>query len=320
MELDSTEDATIRQYLLGGLTVDVRESIEERLLTDAAFLERLEVAEDDLIDDFLRGGLSADDHTRFRQHFLCTTERRERIRFAEIFREYVATATTVELPQEAAMSAIGGRRQTVLTWALAASLLLAAAVAVWSYVRVSRLQGELDRLRASQSATGIDGELRLQIEEVRTQSERLREELLREQQSRAGLEAEVERLKARATPDQRRTRQVPDVLASLTLLPGLARGGGGTPSVTLRPDSGRIRLRLELTSNEYETYRAEIRTDDGMVWSRQDLRPGANGERIDVSVPARLLRHGDYELELTGRVPDGTFETVGRYYFRTVRR
>jgi hypothetical protein len=53
-----------------------------------------------------------------------------------------------------------------------------------------------------------------------------------------------------------------------------------------------------------------------------DLKPaGAEGERsVVVTVPARLLADGYYQIQLTGRSPDGTPKEIYNYYFRVTHQ
>jgi hypothetical protein len=39
-----------------------------------------------------------------------------------------------------------------------------------------------------------------------------------------------------------------------------------------------------------------------------------------MSLPARILAPGDYELRLKGYASDGTLEETGNYYYFSVRR
>src|SRR5437773_3861187 len=94
MNLDN--DSMIKQYLLGELTEEGQQQIEERLLRDGDYFEHLQLCEDELVDEYVRGGLPPDEQRRFDNHFLSTPERHEKLRFARALRRYVSAAGEAE--------------------------------------------------------------------------------------------------------------------------------------------------------------------------------------------------------------------------------
>jgi tetratricopeptide (TPR) repeat protein len=84
------EEEAIKQYLLGRLPEDEKTRLEERLLTDDDFFERLNLAEDELIDEYLAGELDAENRQRFDKHFLAAPERQRKVRFSMALRKYVS--------------------------------------------------------------------------------------------------------------------------------------------------------------------------------------------------------------------------------------
>ena len=101
----------IRDYLLGGLPQDAQRRVEERLLTEEAFMDELTLAEEELIDDYVGERLSARERADFERHFLSTEERRRQLRFARALGRYAdaAHATKSGAPSAArAPEATGG--------------------------------------------------------------------------------------------------------------------------------------------------------------------------------------------------------------------
>ena len=82
----------IRRYLLGTLSEESRRGVEERLMTEEAFLEELTLAEGELIDDYVAGRLSPDERAAFERHFLSTEQRREQLRFTRAVGRYASAA------------------------------------------------------------------------------------------------------------------------------------------------------------------------------------------------------------------------------------
>lgn len=105
-----------------------------------------------------------------------------------------------------------------------------------------------------------------------------------------------------------------------TLTPGLVRGEGDErTNVVLPADVDSLQLNLDLTSDEYPSYRAElIASDAGSVFLKEDLRSEtvAGRKTIDFTVPAKLLKRNDYRVRLSGRTAAGSYEPLSSYTFR----
>jgi hypothetical protein len=84
------EDDLFRRYILRELADEEQQRIEERLMTDDAFFERLKISEDELVDEYLAGVLPKSDRERFELFFLTTPEGRQRVSFNTVFNKYVA--------------------------------------------------------------------------------------------------------------------------------------------------------------------------------------------------------------------------------------
>ena len=81
-----TERKLIRQYLLGALDEERQGRLEERLLADEVFLEKVSQAENEVVYDYLSGALSERENERFENHFLVTPERRQKLKFFKALR------------------------------------------------------------------------------------------------------------------------------------------------------------------------------------------------------------------------------------------
>ena len=93
MSLNRNDVILIRQYLLGQLAEEEQQAIEQRLLTEDALFEELEVTEDELCDEYVADELTPVDRKQFEQYFLSTPERQGELKFAAGLREYVAKKT-----------------------------------------------------------------------------------------------------------------------------------------------------------------------------------------------------------------------------------
>ena len=92
MTLHAEYAKELRQYLLGDLTGEAQQRVEQRLLAEPDFLDELLLGEEELIDDYVRESLPDDDRLKFERHFLSTPERRRQLSFARALGRYVSNA------------------------------------------------------------------------------------------------------------------------------------------------------------------------------------------------------------------------------------
>jgi hypothetical protein len=78
----------LRDYLLGTLSEDIQQEVEESLFTNASLLDEMILEEEVLIEDYLDDDLTENERRRFEQHFLSTPERHEKLKFALAFNRY----------------------------------------------------------------------------------------------------------------------------------------------------------------------------------------------------------------------------------------
>ncbi len=101
MNHETYNEETIRSFLLGRLSTAKEEEIEIRLLGDPELQAAAEAAEYDLIDDYVRGDLAGYESVLFERNFLISSERREKLRAAYIFKNSTEAAEKEPIPNEA---------------------------------------------------------------------------------------------------------------------------------------------------------------------------------------------------------------------------
>ena len=319
MNLDN--DSMIKQYLLGELTEEGQQQIEERLLRDGDYFEHLQLCEDELVDEYVRGGLPPDEQRRFDNHFLSTPERHEKLRFARALRRYVSAAveaepaTTARSARSQLLSASLRGRLPVMAYSLAAALLLVLGGTV--IFRNWQLQNQLAQIRSQQSA-GLrsERELQRQLQEQRAGYMELVKELQHEKDQRAMLERNV----SPSIPSNQ-DRLAP--IISLVLTPGLLRGEETTKKALVPSGATLIRLELHFPANDYRSWRATLHNAEGAELSRQSLlkaRSTGGGGIVVMDLPAEAIPGGDYYVKLSGTAGSGEFEDIGKYYFRVTKK
>jgi hypothetical protein len=116
------------------------------------------------------------------------------------------------------------------------------------------------------------------------------------------------------------SREGPRRPLAVALSPSGVREGGVLTRLTVAPGTDEVQLRLPLPADEYQTYRAELRTAEGpTVTTVDDLSAETlDGARVVVfRIDPSMLPPGDYELRLGG---GGAHEPVARYPFRVLPR
>jgi len=327
MSANSNEETLIARYLLGELPEEQQVEIEDRAFSDKEYLASITAVENDLIDEYVRGELAADDRRRFESRFLASAERRKRVEFARALRIAVSEAAGPEkkMVQPAprwtwreSLYAFFSGLNPAARLAFVAAAILVVTGAAWLFVETQRLRRQVTQLQAeNQSRQNLQQALELE----RKRSEELNARLDQEKQQREQTDESLRQLTE--TPEAT-TPPPPPVIASFTLLPGLSRGGGENPNFVLSNDARLVRLHIGIDPEEqYKSFAVDLRTVAGRpVWNRENLaaRAGRGPRAVGLTLPATVLKSGEYELRLRGLTEGGGSEDVGFYYFNVRKR
>jgi anti-sigma-K factor RskA len=316
----------ISRYLLGELPEEQQVEIEDRAFSDREYLASITAVENDLIDEYVRGELSADARQRFESRFLASAERRKRVEFAKALRTVVSESSTnkkLDQPattwswRESLNAFINGLNPATRLAFVAATILVVVGVA-WLFVATLRLRSQVTQLQAEKQS---GQNLQQALDAERKRNEELNARLNEEKQQREQTDESLRQLTE--TPEAKNPA-APPVIASLTLLPGLSRGGGEKPNLDLSNDARVVRLNIGIDPEEqYKTFAVELRTLAGRhVWNRENLaaRTRRGTRAVGLTLPATVLKPGEYELRLRGLTEAGGAEDVGFYYFTARKR
>jgi hypothetical protein len=296
------------------------------LLTDPQYFNQLVRVEEELTDRYVRRDLSQAEREMFENHFMNAPERRDDVAFAQALHKYVS-AKAMRKP------VAGGHRAwtAFLTdlsprWRMArnaalvcAALLLTVAVA-WLLMETGRLQRRLEEVVAERAESRrLEQELTRRLDEQRSRGEDLARQLEISRSRLAQLDREIAGLSKAAGSIQTETGVV-----SLALFPGLGRDAADaaqTRTAILSP--GARRLRLELGTEGFTRYRAEVLTADGdLIWSRDALRERSTriGKAVVITLPVALLTKNSYLVTLSGAAAGDNYARIGTYYFDITRK
>jgi anti-sigma factor RsiW len=310
-------EATLRRYVLGGLEEEARAGLEEQLVTEPDVFEALGVVEDELIEDYLDGTGTELDRGAFERHFLTSPQRQARLRLARSLRR-LASHGMAAAPARPQPVPGAGRWQPA--WlALAAALVLSLAGNVWL---LSRPEGQSAPTAPGPFARVIPTEGPVMetpataLPAVATLSppqnpDEFSAALQREREGRSKAE---ERIAALEETLRRSPSSVSFVLAA-----GSLRAAGSAHRIVVPRDALLVRLRLELSGDDYPSYRAVLLNDTGEeVWTASKLKAETESGQLAVVLaltPDRLPR-GDYQVKLSGLTAGRDAEAVGSYPFR----
>ena len=89
MALGEHDHDMTRRYLLGQLTDDEEQRLEERLLSDDDFFQEVELTKDELAQEYVSGELTAKERKWLQENFLASPQGKQRHKFAKTFDHYV---------------------------------------------------------------------------------------------------------------------------------------------------------------------------------------------------------------------------------------
>lgn len=252
-------DRAIR-YLLGRLSDEERDRLEQTFFSDAGEFEAMLAAEDELFSDYVLGTLAGDDRAAFESRFLSTPDGRRKLVFAEALIDALRAAEKTQ-PSPAALPRPepGWRHSLILQWTFAAAAVVLAALA-WSLER--------DLARARDDARALQARL---------------------QQQRSSSTQRTATAPLRS----------PLVVAT-TLTAGLTRSSGSIARLRVPLDADTVRVTLVLEREPPgDRPRVALHTADGdEVWSASII-PAAGARELIADLPARLLQTADYEIVVT---------------------
>ena len=314
-------DELVYEYLLGSLSEEETERLDELSISDDDFAARLQSAENDLVDLYVNGALTGRQLELFKSAYLKSPARRQKAEIAKALRAHggpMNRVGTAEVDSEARtlpvdISSKRTRSISPIQWLTAAASILLLAIAVWLGIRNAEL-------RSQYSATSSE------VDQLKERQRELESQLNQNRLENSEKEKELEILReetARRTQRDRNgaTDPIKPAIFSLILSPQ-TRGIGGIEQVVLPPDAQLVAIQLELERTEFPGYKAELKVLPGnrAVWRSGTLRSrgSADNKSVIATISTNLLPEGRYMLELTG-VSGNQSEPVGTYVFQVSR-
>jgi hypothetical protein len=311
------EDVRVR-YLFGELSEEERIQFEEACFADDQHFEGLLAVEAELTDDYVRGDLVGLRRERFERQLLNTAEGQYNVEFAK-------TITAFPAPAPPAATSVRDRSRSdwrhAFEWlhfrsrafqvALAAFALLLFGVGlwlIWSFQHRIHLEeavrnGAPANIKPHESPQPPD------------------QSTPRPPAGEHQAVATPERLRQ---PEPRNGNTAPGpAILSLLVVPGFDRSAGGANDLIIGPQTQTVRLQLALEADNYQSYRAVLRSVEGReILDRRGLKVRSTkpGSFVLLELPASAFPVGDFILTLSGTTSQGEVEDVHKYFLSIIKK
>lgn len=332
MEHRDDEEA-IRRYLLGDVTRQEQDEMQDRLFVDNDLYNLLLMIENEITDDYLLDNLAPRQRVQFEKYFLQSQERRRRLRVAEELMNYASAGRPVlrPVPERKPNWRIYFLNPRFVT---SAAMLILAAILIWLlrdrqvmkhqiaelqlHAKQDTQQKQDDYPRPPPENSTIqaasDEELKRKIEEQQNRADDLarRLRLLEQRQTDGRANARFRR-----RPGPENDNQLIGKLDPQDLWPSQSRGGSSTNQIHISRGAKQLLLKLNLEEDKYPDYQVEIKDADDREVKRIDAvksQQTSDGKALLIEIPARIFKRGDYVITVNSATPPGNF--VCSYQFR----
>lgn len=309
IEAKNITDPEIRAYLLGNISEEAANRIDELTFTDDDFAARVGAIERDLIDEYLRKELDEETLRRFESYYLNSPLRRERVRLGSSINQYVADGVRVtDHPIRAETESKTETRWFDTWWKIAvpafAALVL---IAVGAPLLLQRTDQPIANTTTDENRNAvIDPSQLARSTDVNVPTPSSSVSPANDNNSNRPPTPE---------PKEEQRKPAPSVFA-VTLVPQL-RSSSGVPQVSIPTGTERLAITLKLEPTEYSIVRVQVKNASGaVIWrgSSRLSRIMSGYQSVTLSVPTRSLTAGSYTVTALG--PGGGDDVIGDYGFR----
>jgi hypothetical protein len=326
------DDEALTQYLLGALTEEKTERLDELSIADDEVAARLQVIENDLVDAYVGGKLSGQDLADFESFYLTSPNRRQKVSFARtllVLGDRAGSALPAQpkkspVPETSWTSGDASERvrrfrffvapRLALQWGFAAATLVLLVVGAYLTVENLRLRNQMAQTQAERGA-------------LEQRERELRQELAAQRSSDAETEKELARVRDRlaeleqvASDEQRGNSNKRDLKVIAFNLAPQTRGIGQIPTIAVPAGTDYVALTLQLETEAFTAFRAVLKNPatGQIVWQSGNLRSSGKDRTLRIRLPASLLNSQNYLVELSGVSSGGVAEIVSSYSFRVL--
>jgi hypothetical protein len=307
------DEKTIARYLLGALTKEEQEAVEQRFL-DKEFAELCDVIEGELIDDYVFERVPADTKALFEKNFLVSPARLQRVRTVQMVSSYA----TERIENETIRRPISlAPRRTFkffpnwkTAWALLIIVLLGVAFFTFNSYRHSKaLEAELEAQRIRQI------EIQRQLAAAEGRADSSQSEAKRLQQELEDSRIEQEKLK-----EELSKTYASSSMATVTLRFPDLRAGGKVPVLKIDQHVRNVRIRVPIGETAKDVLlQVVVRNEESKRETLTTFPHQTRGFAV-INLPATKLTQGDYVVIVRAKIAEGAFEDLDTFQLRVQKK
>ena len=315
-------ESEIKRYLFAEVSDEERRTIEEQIFLDDELFFEIVNLENELVDLFAKNKLEGEELTRFQLSLEKLPERRQKAANAVALQTFIAEdrppKISAEIPAARTFWQKSAEFFTVKTpafsYAVLGLLVLFTIATGFLWLQNERQSGELARLenergqyeqtqnRQDELQNQLAGlrqreiELQKRIDSERETTGDLTDELTRERQSRRRIEGELNKLKQQSNASRPNAPETPTI-ATITLKPGITRGGENLQKLDATRTTKRVAVQLSLPAETGIEERFSVRLNEKFIDVNLKARVAAGGQKnIQLTVSSDDLRDGENKL------------------------
>lgn len=312
----------IRRFLLGEMTGDERTAFEERFIAeDSGLFDEIGVVEDELIESYVRRTLPPAEKAKFEQNFLISEVRRRRVAFTrEMFdklaaeRESIAKKTDVTAENSSVWISLINLLKTPQFAFGAALAILILVFGLWFLIFRNPEKSNPIVRQITPTPT---------VSQTPPKLDETNQNMVTDSNINPVNKPEANKPSSNTeeNPNKNQPKEVipKPLVATIALFPGMLRSEGKLRELSLTKDTQGANFELNLESQDYKTYRAEIVDADGTVIYRGS-KITSQKSKINAYFPTTKLKKGDYFVKLYGFSTSGQEESVADFQFRVIQK
>jgi hypothetical protein len=335
-EFDAAEqnrlDERMRSYLLRDPAFGDEEiaQLEELMLDDERYFERLRLVESELMEDYLRGALAPDEARRFNKFLLNTTERREKLESIKALMTPPASVEPRRRPEASSFSwrqsvAAFLRSPNLLAGAAAAGVLLFVVIgALWWFSQRAERQDPLivtvpeNKSAPNSNQSNVSNPPANVPETVNAAPANTTPQPAKSPPDNQGRKPDES---PKPTPAVKPPAKSPRSVV-FALVSGASRSEGSAAEKKIEAGAKVVELRLRLDlERKDDDYKIVVQDADGNEIGRREKLKAIRKDglpTVAVALPAKSFKAGDYTLILSGGTK-GAYQETARYSFRILR-
>lgn len=309
--LQNGDERLLQKYLLGDLSVEEQDEIEDLYFDNDEYLDKLLVLENELIDNYLTGTLSNSEKQQFERNYLTTPEKKDRVRLvrhlyeqankpADITDDSIARRSPVEQTswRSTLLSALIPQNPRA-RYALGFAVILLMIGGAFFITRTTQLRNQLARVQQEKESLQENGsQIKAELANQQQRNDELTKALEQAREQQRLLDEELSRQRKANAPTVQSFE-----LGGNNEPPRSAFGPGSTRAkqqlLFIPTDAKLVRLSFKIDPTGYQSYRIVLLTQAGSeVWSRAEQLENPTHLRITLHVPAKFLNRGEYIFKL----------------------